>query len=254
LLRYGEPQIGEPLEEACQRVTKSDAWKEYQAIIPGLMTSIGYEDRFAPWGRGSVVEIGEVLRHLFVSRLPGRSEKEKINAILQSAPPWIIWFTFADYTAAVLDLEIPDLSSVRRFARFRTVFDIWWALPSGAFERLPWSEIEGCEIELADLDLGLLRPEPGRDRLLTKRERKRQIAASLHWPDEWPAMYPLDWLRLARTDSSAAMAKAGAPGFVPEKRHPEFCGEMRPDLRYRRHGDTEFNPAKLWPLAKDVVG
>jgi hypothetical protein len=254
LLRYGEPQIGEPLEEACQRVTKSDGWKEYQGIIPPRMTLIGYEDQFGPWGRGSVVEIGEVLRHLFVSRLPGRSEKEKINAILQSAPPWIIWFTFADYTAAVLDLEIPDLSSVRRFARFRTVFDIWWALPSGAFERLPWSEIEGCEIELADLDLGLLRPEPGRDRLLTKRERKRQIAASFHWPDEWPAMYPLDWLRLARTDSSAAMAKAGAPGFVPEKRHPKFCGEMRPDLRYRRHGDTEFNPAKLWPLAKDVVG
>jgi len=34
LLRYGEPQIGEPLEEACRRVTESDAWKEYQAIIP----------------------------------------------------------------------------------------------------------------------------------------------------------------------------------------------------------------------------
>jgi hypothetical protein len=113
--------------------------------------------------------------------------------------------------------------------------------------------IEGCEIELADIDLGLLRPDPGRDRFLTKRERKRQIAASLHWPADWSAMYPLEWLRLARTDMPAAMAQAGAPGFVPERRHPEFCGEMRPDLRYRPHGDTQFNSAKLWPLAKDVI-
>jgi len=250
LLRYGEPQIGEPLEEACQRVTKSDGWKEYQAIIPPRMAPI-CEDRFAPHDRGSVVEIGEVLRHLFVSRLPGHTEKEKLKAILQSAPPWLIWFTFADYSAAVLDLELPDLSSVSRFVRFRTVFDIWWGLPRGGFEWHPWPE--GCEAELAHIDLGLLRPDPGRDRFLTKRERKRQIAASLHWPDEWPSMYPLDWLRLARTDFQSAMAQAGAPGFVPEKRHPEFCGEMRPDLRYRPHGDTTFNSAKLWPLAKDVI-
>ena len=66
-------------------------------------------------------------------------------------------------------------------------------------------------------------------------------------------MYPLDWLRLARTDFQSAMAQAGARGFVPEKRHPEFCGEMRPELRYRLHGDTTFNPAKRWPLAKDVI-
>src|SRR5947207_3472934 len=145
LLRYGEPQVGGPLVEACRRVTESDAWKEYQAIIPPVMAPI-CEDRFAPYDRGSVVETGEVLRHLFVSRLPGRTEKEKLNAILQSAPPWLIWFTFADYTAAVLDLELPDLSSVSRFARFRMVFDIWWALPGGAFERHPWPE--GCESSL----------------------------------------------------------------------------------------------------------
>lgn len=76
LLRYGEPQIGEPLDEACQRVTESDGWKEYRRIIPPVMTLIGCEDRFEPYGRGAVVEIGEVLRHLFVSRLPGGTEKE----------------------------------------------------------------------------------------------------------------------------------------------------------------------------------
>lgn len=151
----------------------------------------------------------------------------------------------------MLDLELPDLSSVNRFARFREVFDLWWGLPSGAFGRHPWTK--GCEIELAHIDLGLLRPDPGRDRFLTRRERKRQIAGSLHWPDEWPSMYPLDWLRLARTDMPAAMARAGAPGFVPEKRHPEFCGEMKPELRYRPHGDVSFNPAKHWPLAKDLI-
>jgi hypothetical protein len=251
LLRYGEPQIGEPLEEACRRVTESNAWNQYQRIIPPNMTLVGCEDQFAPYSRGAVVEIGEVLRHLFVSRLSGRTEKDKLNAIFKSAPPWIIWFTFADYTAAVLDLETPDLSSVSRFARFRTVFDIWWGLPSGAFERHRWTK--GCDIELAHIDLGLLRPDPGQDRSLTRRERKRQIAASFHWPDEWPSTYPLDWLRLARTNFRSAMAQGGAPSFIPEKRHSEFCGEMKPQLRYRPHGDTSCNPSLLWPLAKDLI-
>ena len=231
LLRYGEPEIDEPFEEACHRVTESDGWKDYQDIIPPKTRLIGYEERFAPHDRGAVVQIGEVLRHVFVSRLPGRTEKDKLNAIFKSAPPWIIWFTFADYTAAVLDLELPDLSSVSRFARVRTIFDIWWGLPRGALERRPWTK--DCERELAHVDLSLLRPEPGRDRLLTTRERKRRIAASANWPDEWPSMYPLDWLRLTRTDFRSAIAQAGVPGFTPEKRHPEFCGEMRPELRYR---------------------
>lgn len=173
-----------------------------------------------------------MLRHLFVARLPGRTEKDKLNAIFKSAPPWILWFTFADYTAAVLDLEMPDLSSVSRFARFRTVFDIWWGLPSGIFERHPWTK--GCERELAHVDLSLLRPDPGRDRLLTRRERKRQIAASVNWPDEWPSPCPLAWLQLMRTDFRSAMAPGGIKGFVSDKRHPEFCGEeMSPQARYR---------------------
>ena len=217
LLRYGEPQIGEPLEEACRRVTESDAWKEYQAIIPPVMAPI-CEDRFAPYDRGSVVEIGEVLRHLFVSHLPGPTERDRLNAIFKSAPPWIIWLTFADYSAAVLDLELPDLSNVSSFARSRKGFDIWWGLPSWAFERHPWPKDR--ESGVAHTDLSLLRQEPGRDRLLTRRERKRRIAASVDWPDEWPSMYPLDWLRLTRTDFRSAMSQAGVVATIASHSKP----------------------------------
>jgi hypothetical protein len=98
-------KISSRLARGVRRVTESDGWKEYEEIIPPQMTLIDYKELFAPHDRGQVVEIGEVLRHLFVSRLPGRTEKEKLNSIFRTAPPWLIWFTFADYTAAVLDLN-----------------------------------------------------------------------------------------------------------------------------------------------------
>src|ERR1043166_2028393 len=105
LLRYGNPKPNEPLSEAYERVNESQGWKSYRAIMPPYLTIIEYEEKFSPNGRGSVIEIGEVLRHLFVPNLPGSNEKAKLSAIFESAPPWLIWFTFADYTAAVLDLK-----------------------------------------------------------------------------------------------------------------------------------------------------
>jgi len=44
-------------------------------------------------------------------------EKEKLEQVFASAPPWLIWFTFADYTAELLGLSLPDLSSVAGDAR-----------------------------------------------------------------------------------------------------------------------------------------
>jgi hypothetical protein len=232
LLRYGEPKIEEPLSEACQRVTESEGWKLFRETMPPRLKFIDVgEEEFTPHDRASVMEIGEVLRHLFISTLPGVDEKAKLNAIFKSAPAWLIWFTFADYTAAVLDLEVPSLSSVRGFARSREAFDRWWGLPDGAFECRDWPK--NCESELASTDLSLLRPEPIHDQSMTRRERKRALAASANRTDQWPAPIPLDLLILSRADFRTALAQAGDQRFVSDKRHPEFCGDMSPRARYR---------------------
>ncbi len=200
--------------------------------MPPKLKFVEYDEQFTPEGRGAVIEIGEVLRHLFVSSLPGSNEKAKLNAIFKSAPAWLIWFTFADYTAAVLGLEVPDLSSVMRFTRSKKAFDHWWGLPAGTFESRLWPNNRESE-PLARTDLSLLRPDAAHDQLMTRRERKRALAASINWADEWPTLLPLDWLKLVRTDFKSAMAQAGDERFVPDKRHPEFCGDISPWLRYR---------------------
>ena len=69
-----------------------------------------------------------------MSDLPGTTEAEKFQNMFFSAPPWLIWFTFADITAKFLGLTSPDLSSVTSFSRSKAVFDIWPALPDCKFE------------------------------------------------------------------------------------------------------------------------
>lgn len=230
LIRYGKPEEGEPLSNACQRVTESQAWKDCLGkIIPQRTRYVDSEQPFAPYNRAAVTVIGEPLRHAVISTFPGSNEKAKLNAIFKSAPPWLIWFTFADYTAAVLDLKLSSLSSVRGFARSTEAFERWWGLPTGAFGRRPWPN--GPERELhARTDLSLLRPEPAHDESMTRRERRRVAANSIQWTDEWPALYSLEFLHM---DIRSQLAEAGLPGFVTEKRHPEFCGEMSPTARWR---------------------
>ncbi len=230
LIRYGNPEEGEPLSSACQRVTESQAWKDcLENIIPRRCKYIPFEEPFAPYDRCTVWQLGEPLRHAVISSFPGSNEKAKLNATFKSAPAWFIWHTFADYTAAVLGLEIPDLSKVAHFARSREAFDRWRGLPRDAFERRPWPN--GPERELlARTDLSLLRPEPAHDESMTRRERRRAAANSIQWSDEWPALYPLEFLH---KDIRSALAELGAEGFVPDKRHPEFCGEMSLKARMR---------------------
>ena len=76
---------------------------------------------------------GTYLRHELIARFSGATEKEKLERVFASAPPWLIWFTFADYTAELLGLSQPDLSSVAGFARSKADFDNWYGVPSGAF-------------------------------------------------------------------------------------------------------------------------
>ena len=120
LIRYGNPNIGEPLSNACRRVSESDAWKECRQRFPWLKRWHDHlnktdEDKdeyysFDPHSRDLALIIGSCLRHAVIATFPGADEKEKLSGVFASAPPWLIWFTFADYTAGVLGLSLPDLS------------------------------------------------------------------------------------------------------------------------------------------------
>jgi hypothetical protein len=148
-----------------------------------------------------------VLRHVIISTYPGADEKQKLEAALATAPPWLLWYTFADYTAELLNLAIPDLSEVAGFMRSEADFNIWWGLPTGAFELKPWPR--GSEDEpLARTDLNLLRPTiEDTSRQMTRRELMRERAVLQksdrgERQDEWPPLIPVEYLKLWRSKAN----------------------------------------------------
>ena len=44
------------------------------------------------------------LRHVIIATYSGADEKQKLEATFALAPPWLLWFTFADYTTELLNL------------------------------------------------------------------------------------------------------------------------------------------------------
>jgi hypothetical protein len=195
LVRYGEPRLTEPLSSACQRVTESDAWQtcrgKYfsESIRPGP---------FVPYNRDEASIIGMPLRHMVISNFRGINEKEKLNAIFSSAPPWLIWHTFGDYTAELLGLKAPNLSQVRSFARSKENFKVWYGVPPGAFECRDWPD--GPEGEpLAAVNLRLLIPETRNPQKqgMTTRERRREHPDQARTPGtSWPHLLPSEFLEL----------------------------------------------------------
>jgi hypothetical protein len=205
LIRYGKPQIDEPLSDACERCAQSPAWQdccdEFRSLLPGSKyLPVESPGQFEPHSSGGVSIIGEALRHIIITTYSGADEKQKLEAALASAPPWLLWFTFSDYTAKLLNITFPDLSEVTGFRRSKANFDIWWGLPRGPFERAPWPH--GSEDEpLARTDLNLLRPTiQDATRPLTRRELMRRNAALKQSEREreeaWPDLIPAEVLRL----------------------------------------------------------
>ena len=148
--------------EAMELKHLGDEWKEYgDKTLSGNFEfgSRSYR-QCAPYNRDGAMIRGTYLRHELIARFSGATEKEKLERVFASAPPWLIWFTFADYTAELLGLSQPDLSSVAGFARSKTDFDNWYGLPSGAFVPRPWPDGPDNE-PLARTDLNLLRPATG---------------------------------------------------------------------------------------------
>jgi len=226
VMRYGNPQMGEPLSEACRRVAESEAWKACCEKFPKNCKDFNDESLFEPYDRDKVSLFGNPLRHVFLSTLPGADEKDKLNRVFESAPPWLIWFTFADYTAKLLDLNLPDLSTVTGCERSKNIFHGWWGLPESAFECRPWPH--GTDREpLIRTDLSLLGLETGQDTPITNRERKRALANSARSDRshdlDWPELLSVEWLQLDFSTGIALLRREGYFGGE-ERRHPEFCG------------------------------
>jgi hypothetical protein len=141
------------------------------------------------------------LRHELIARFSGATEKEKLERDFASAPPWLIWFTFADYTAELLGLSLPDLSSVAGFARSKADFDNWCGLPRGAFVPRRWPDGPDNE-PLARTDLNLLRPATERPiNPTTRREHRRAHAIYMNSRSakstaDWPDLISLEYLTM----------------------------------------------------------
>jgi hypothetical protein len=227
LVRYGDPRLGEPLSCAGERVAKSDFWRLLCQTFPPDRTiyPANFEYSF-PFTRDRITIIGNELRHVSIAIFPGADEKEKLNRVLGSAPPWLLWFTFADYSAKLLGLNLPDLSPVTGFERSKDIFHRWWGLPESALECRPWPD--GTDREpLARTDLSLLGLGTRQDAPITNRERKRALANSERSNPsqqiDWPGLPSEKWLQLDFRTRISLLRKAGHFGGE-EKGHPEFCG------------------------------
>ncbi len=224
VIRCGDPKVGEPLPCAWERFINGPVWNEYcnkweamgleqlgdewkdygdATVLGNRLAALSrpYRRAHYPYRRDGVWIMGSYLRHELIASFPGGTEKEKLERVFASAPPWLIWFTFADYTAELLGLSLPNLSSVTGFARSKADFDNWCGLPSGAFIPRPWPDGPDNE-PLARTDLNLLRPAT--QRLIiptTRREHRRANAIDLNSRSAkptagWPDLISLEYLTM----------------------------------------------------------
>ena len=165
LILYGNPKIDEPLLNAWDRVRKSAAWQECRNNHPKFAEygredqgdfcehkckvsedGTEYFDRLSgmyiatPFDNLGLNYIAKYFRSYFIPDLPGADETEKLNAILEKAPLWLLWFTHGDVYGSILGLKLPDFTSAHRFARkwfnpFPGGFD-WRPLPHGETDKL----------------------------------------------------------------------------------------------------------------------
>jgi hypothetical protein len=245
LIRYGRPQIGEPLSDAFCRFAASKAWKACCDRFPeskraGSMRRViegdGDEVLFEPYDGHTVFSVGRYLRHVLISTFLGKDEKDKLNRVFRSAPPWLIWFTFADYTAALLELDLPDLSSVVGFERSLVGFHHWWGYPSTAFELRPWPHGPFGQT-LARTDLRLLQLETDPNAGLSNRVRKRRLAISsqldLDGKIRWPTLFEAEWLQMDFQTKRAQLAERGDLRVIEHLIHPDFP-TLHPNPNRRR--------------------
>jgi hypothetical protein len=193
LLLFGNPRIDEPLLNAWDRVRKSAAWQacrkehpnfgeygtedqgdfgEYRCDTLGTKLFDNLHGRYiaTPFDFLGATYIANYFRKFFIPDLPGTDETEKLNAIIDTALPWFLWFTHGDLDAYILGLKIPDLSRVNQFARSEPLL---YCLPLGPFEYHPWPD-GACD------KFTVTRHQESEDKAnkMTPRERKRALRFS----------------------------------------------------------------------------
>ena len=221
LIRYGDPKIGEPLSCAWQRFEDTDVWKQYCDKWKELKCG-RLDDNYhtgSPFSRNGVYVMSMELRHELLERFSGSNEKEILEKVFASAPPWLVWFAFGDYTAKLLGLPMPDLATVRHFARSKEDFANWCGLPRGTFESRPWPN--GPENEqLASTNFLLHPARENRNHQMTRRESRRANAAAndlAKKPDKWPILFSVNFLTMSNEDQIKLidqMKSVRDPGLV----------------------------------------
>ena len=200
LILYGNPKIDEPLLNAWDRVRKSAAWQECRNNHPNFAEygredqgdfcegecedqkkdfseyhGTKYFDRLSgmyiatPFDSLGLMYIAKYFRSYFIPDLPGADETEKLNAIFEKAPLWLLWFTHGDVYGRILGLKLPDFTSAHRFARSK-----WFgALPGGPFDwrPLPHGETDKYYASKKHMDISNV----GDMAEMTPRQRKRAL-------------------------------------------------------------------------------
>ena len=206
LVLYGKPAISEPLTCAWERCLASNALKADGATHSDLR-------EIDPFNKQGAHSIAQYFRAHVLPGLPGADEREKLNAVLAKAPPWLLWLTHAEFPILLLGLKLPDLSSVCRFDRPKV--SAHHQLPDGAFA---WRQLpEGIEDYKLGLILGLMRREPA---VLAKLPRHTRPSYELEDPIN---LTPRERLRALRIKEKGATS-GGTSGS------PQAQTDDRPEL------------------------
>jgi hypothetical protein len=169
IIVFGKPKIAEPLSRAWQRCL--ERYPDFSGIDP-----------FRDWSRALMASL--TCKDAVLSSFTGKDEKEKCAALFATAPPWLLWFTHADFTAGMLGNPLPDLSSVRRFVRSEETVKRWPLLPDGMFECCPWPDGSNNEPPLTASERQLVRDEILHLGVrMTPRERQRALDIFLRYGD-----------------------------------------------------------------------
>jgi hypothetical protein len=171
LVLYGKANMHEPL---------SEAWRRCSERFPYLKHVLDFKQP----SQAQAMTIADIVRRDVLSDLPGSTENEKFQSLFSAAPAWLLFFTFADLTANLLGLTLPDLSSVKNFDRSEREFTNWPALPDGKFEPRPRPHRSSFDISTSDaafaIDLSKI-PEEQWTRL--ERKRMSSILSKLPPPN-----------------------------------------------------------------------
>jgi hypothetical protein len=162
---YGDPKYDEPLSKAWSQCVQSDIWRHLPqpAILPPP----------PPFDRFIATHLAAYLYEKWVPTLDGANDKEKFDPVFATAPPWLIWFTQADWTAQLLQFELPDLSEIKKYARPIKLLQIWPCLPQGKFD-LCHGKNDRAHLDISFRDIEFYKERRDvPEELMTRLERKR---------------------------------------------------------------------------------